>query len=29
MIQEAIAEWNDAGANFTFRTRSPDDPCNL
>ncbi len=30
MIQEAISEWNDAGANFTFHTRavrSNDDPC--
>lgn len=32
MIQDAIAEWNDAGANFAFRTREvrpTDDPCNL
>ena len=31
-IREAIAEWNDAGANFTFRTREvrpTDDPCNI
>ena len=32
MIQEAIAEWNDAGANFRFRTREvrpTDDPCDI
>ena len=32
MIQDAIAEWNDAGANFTFRTREvrpTDDPCDI
>ena len=32
MIQDAIAEWNNVGAHFTFRTREvrpTDDPCNL
>ena len=32
MIQDAIAEWNDAEAGFRFRTREvrpTDDPCNL